>query len=126
MTSEVCPICGEEVDANEVDPHDHFSTADDDPENNVPPHRSGPGYGGAPVELVEEVADAIGKTADQVTSDDVEPTSPTSGNRWLSPRSRLRSLISGCTVSHWGVAGCVARGTFRRPGSAKTLTCRND
>lgn len=28
MTSESCPICGEEADADEVDPHGHFDTDD--------------------------------------------------------------------------------------------------
>lgn len=33
MASESCPICGEEVDEHEDDPHGHFSTDDesDDP-----------------------------------------------------------------------------------------------
>lgn len=29
MTSESCPICGEEADADEIDPHGHFSSEDD-------------------------------------------------------------------------------------------------
>ena len=45
---------------------------DSDDDDDTPPHRSGPGYGGAPVDLVEEVADAIGKTADEVTGDDID------------------------------------------------------
>ena len=30
MASESCPICGEEADADELDPHGHFSSGDDD------------------------------------------------------------------------------------------------
>jgi len=26
MTSSACPVCGEEADADEVDPHGHFDT----------------------------------------------------------------------------------------------------
>ena len=28
MASESCPVCGEEADANEIDPHGHFSIED--------------------------------------------------------------------------------------------------
>lgn len=30
MPSESCPICGEEADADELDPHGHFDSDDDD------------------------------------------------------------------------------------------------
>lgn len=29
MASESCPICGEEADADEIDPHGHFSSLDE-------------------------------------------------------------------------------------------------
>lgn len=29
MTSESCSVCGEEADADELDPHGHFSSDDD-------------------------------------------------------------------------------------------------
>ena len=29
MASQFCPICGEEVDADELDPHGHFDSDDD-------------------------------------------------------------------------------------------------
>ncbi len=32
MVSESCPICGEEADADEIDPHGHFSGDDEDDE----------------------------------------------------------------------------------------------
>lgn len=32
MASESCPICGEEADADEPDPHNHFSS-DDEPDD---------------------------------------------------------------------------------------------
>lgn len=32
MASESCPICGEEADADEIDPHGHFSS-DDEPDD---------------------------------------------------------------------------------------------
>lgn len=33
MASESCPICGEEADADEIDPHGHFSDEDEDDED---------------------------------------------------------------------------------------------
>lgn len=29
MASEACPVCGEEADADEIDPHGHFGSDDD-------------------------------------------------------------------------------------------------
>lgn len=44
MGTEACPICGEPADDEELDPHGHFSTDDDDqPEDDaVHLYRSGP------------------------------------------------------------------------------------
>ena len=30
MVSESCPVCGEEANVDEIDPHGHFSSDDDD------------------------------------------------------------------------------------------------
>jgi hypothetical protein len=30
MASESCPICGEEADENEIDPHGHFASDDEE------------------------------------------------------------------------------------------------
>jgi hypothetical protein len=38
MASESCPICGEEADAEELDPHGHFSSGDEEDDDDPVVH----------------------------------------------------------------------------------------